>query len=89
MTTNTKREQAASDDSRVWFYSAKQGNMAAFEELVARHTPMIFRVAMHIAGSREDAEDIVQDAFLRAFQHLQQFEERARFHFRLGKNRCC
>ena len=78
MTTNTKREQAASDDSGL-VYSAKQGNMAAFEELVARHTPMIFRVAMHIAGSREDAEDIVQDAFFRAFQHLQQFEERARF----------
>jgi RNA polymerase sigma factor (sigma-70 family) len=49
------------------------------DELTKRHTPMIFRIAMHIAGSREDAEDIVQDAFLKAFLHLQGFEERSRF----------
>ncbi len=59
--------------------SAKEGDMAAFEELVNRHTGMILRVAMHITNSREDAEEAVQDAFLKAFQHLQRFEERARF----------
>jgi len=59
--------------------SAKEGDMAAFEELVNRHTDMILRVAMHITNSREDAEEAVQDAFLKAFQHLQRFEERARF----------
>jgi len=59
--------------------SAKQGDMAAFEELVNRHTDMILRVAMHITNSHEDAEEAVQDAFLKAFQHLQSFEERARF----------
>src|SRR5207248_661290 len=53
--------------------------MAAFEELVKRHTTLIFRVAMHFMNSHEDAEEIVQDAFLKAFQHLQHFEERARF----------
>lgn len=37
--------------------------MAAFEELIKRHTNMIFRVAMHITSSREDAEEVVQDAF--------------------------
>jgi RNA polymerase sigma-70 factor (ECF subfamily) len=40
---------------------------------------MIFRVAMHILSSREDAEEIVQDAFVKAFQHLHCFEERSRF----------
>ena len=59
--------------------SAKEGDMAAFEELVNRHTDMILRVAMHITNSREDAEEAVQDAFLKAFRHLQRFEERARF----------
>lgn len=59
--------------------SAKQGDMAAFEELVNRHTDMILRVAMHITNLREDAEEAAQDAFLKAFQHLQSFEERARF----------
>ena len=60
-------------------HAAKQGDMAAFDELVHRHTPMIFRVVMHITNSREDAEDIVQEAFLKAFQHMQHFEERSRF----------
>jgi len=60
-------------------HTAKDGNVAALEQLIKRHTAMIFRVAMHITNSREDAEDVVQDAFLKAFQHLQHFEERARF----------
>jgi RNA polymerase sigma-70 factor (ECF subfamily) len=75
--TNTKRELGTSDVALV--YSAKQGDMTAFEELIERHTAMIFRIAMNITGSREDAEDVVQDTFLKAFQHLRHFEERARF----------
>jgi RNA polymerase sigma-70 factor, ECF subfamily len=59
--------------------AAKCGDMAAFEQLVTRHTAMVFRVAMHILASREDAEDVIQDAFLRAFQNLSGFEERSRF----------
>jgi RNA polymerase sigma-70 factor (ECF subfamily) len=77
MTTNTKRELGTSDVALV--YSAKQGDMAAFEEHIERHTAMIFRIAVHITGFREDAEDVVQDAFLKAFQNLHRFEERARF----------
>jgi RNA polymerase sigma-70 factor (ECF subfamily) len=53
--------------------------MAAFEELVKRHSMMILRVALHIAGSREDAEDVVQEAFLKAYTHLGDFEERSLF----------
>jgi RNA polymerase sigma-70 factor (ECF subfamily) len=78
MITNTKREFGASEDVAL-VCSAKEGDVAAFEELIKRHTTMIFRIAMHITGSGEDAEDVVQDAFLKAFQHLQHFEERARF----------
>jgi RNA polymerase sigma-70 factor (ECF subfamily) len=74
----TQCELDASDDVAL-VHAAKQGDMAAFEQLVKRHTALIFRVAMHIMASREDVEDIVQDAFLSAFQHLQRFEERARF----------
>jgi RNA polymerase sigma-70 factor, ECF subfamily len=59
--------------------SAKQGDMAAFEKLVTRHTDMILRIATHITNSREDAEDAVQEAFLNAYLHLQHFEERSRF----------
>jgi RNA polymerase sigma-70 factor (ECF subfamily) len=74
----TQHELDASDDVAL-VHAAKQGDMAAFEQLVTRHTAMIFRVAMHILSSREDAEDIVQDAFLKVFQHLHRFEERSRF----------
>jgi len=76
--TKTRGELGASEDVAL-VCSAKQGDMAAFEELTKRHTAMIFRIVMRIAGSREDTEDIVQDALLKAFQHLQDFEERARF----------
>ena len=72
--TKTRLELDTSDDVTL-VDAAKQGDMAAFEQLVARHTAMIFRVAMHIMASREDAEEVVQDAFLKAFQHLQDFED--------------
>ncbi|HET7208981.1 MAG TPA: sigma-70 family RNA polymerase sigma factor [Terriglobales bacterium] len=71
-------ESDAADDVTL-VHAAKQGDMAAFGELVHRHTPLIFRVAMHVLRSREDAEDVVQDAFLKAWQNLPAFEERARF----------
>ena len=76
--TKTQLELGTSDDVTL-VDAAKQGDMAAFEQLVKRHTAMIFRVAMHIMASREDAEEVVQDAFFKAFQHLQDFEGRARF----------
>jgi RNA polymerase sigma-70 factor (ECF subfamily) len=74
-----RQQQIDTSDDVALVHAAKQGEMGAFEQLVERHTAMIFRVAMHIMNSREDAEDIVQDAFLKAFQHLQRFEERSRF----------
>jgi RNA polymerase sigma-70 factor (ECF subfamily) len=77
-TRKTRRELGASEDVSL-VCSAKQGDMVAFDELTKRYSPMIFRIAMRIAGSREDAEDVVQDAFLKAFLHLQGFEERSRF----------
>lgn len=77
-TQKTRRELGASEDVSL-VCSAKQGDMVAFDELTKRYSPMIFRIAMRIAGSREDAEDVVQDAFLKAFLHLQGFEERSRF----------
>ena len=79
MSTRNTQQNSDSRDDVALVHAAKQGDMAAFEELVKRHTAMIFRVAMHIMNSHEDAEEIVQDAFLKAFQHLHTFEERARF----------
>jgi RNA polymerase sigma-70 factor, ECF subfamily len=67
------------DEDLVLVHSAKEGDTSAFEQLIKRHTSTVFRVAMHLTSSREDAEDIVQDAFLKAFRGIQQFEGRARF----------
>ena len=77
-TGETQNHNDTSDDVSL-VHAAKAGDMAAFEELVRRHTTLIFRVAMHTVSSREDAEEVVQDTFLKAFLHLLQFEERARF----------
>jgi len=79
MSDRTTHTVLDTSDDLALVHAAKQGDMAAFEQLVTRHTAMIFRVAMHIMASREDAEEVVQDAFLKAFQHLQDFEGRARF----------
>ena len=76
--TKSKLEISAADDIAL-VHAAKEGDTAAFGELVNRYTQAAFRVAMHILNSREDAEDVVQEAFLSAFQHIDRFEERARF----------
>jgi RNA polymerase sigma-70 factor (ECF subfamily) len=59
--------------------SAKRGDMAAFEELVRRHTKRVFAIARHITRSHQEAEDVSQETFLKAFLHLNAFEEKAQF----------
>ena len=44
--------------------AAKRGDDSAFEELVRRYDRNVFRIAQHITQNREDAEDVVQEAFL-------------------------
>jgi RNA polymerase sigma-70 factor, ECF subfamily len=65
-------------DEAALIRAAKEGDTGAFEQLVRCHTRRVFRVALHIARSHQDAEEITQETFLRAFQHLKRFEERAR-----------
>jgi RNA polymerase sigma-70 factor, ECF subfamily len=60
-------------------HSAKAGEMAAFEELVRRHTKRVFSIAYHITHSRQDAEEVSQETFLKACCHLKDFEEKAQF----------
>src|SRR5882757_5386759 len=59
---------------------AKAGEIGAFEELVRRYDRNVFRIAQHITQNREDAEDVVQDAFLKAYQNLAQFQEQSKFY---------
>jgi RNA polymerase sigma-70 factor, ECF subfamily len=59
--------------------AAKNGNSRAFEILVERYEQRIFFVARRITRTREDAEDVVQQSFQKAFTHLRKFEGRAAF----------
>ena len=66
---------------------AKAGSYSAFEELVNRYEKKIYRLGMNITGNREDAEDVLQDAFLKAFEHLPDFREDSRVNEALMKLR--
>ncbi len=58
---------------------AREGDQAAFQSLVERHSRAVFRVAFRITGRIEDAEDVVQETFLRAYRQIDRFEARANF----------
>jgi RNA polymerase sigma-70 factor, ECF subfamily len=59
---------------------ARQGDLAAFNELVDQYSRKIFRLAKHITQNDEDAEDILQETFLKAFEHLGDFQGQSKFY---------
>src|SRR5256885_11584489 len=58
---------------------ARTGDADAFRLLVERHSRAIFRVAWRMTGNEHDADDVVQETFLRAYRQIDNFEERANF----------
>ena len=60
--------------------AAREGDIGAFEQLLKRYDRNVFRIANHITQNREDAEDVVQDAFLKAYQKLDQFQGNSKFY---------
>ena len=58
---------------------ARSGDADAFRLLVEKHSRVIFRVAYRMTGNEHDADDVVQETFLRAYKQLDSFEERANF----------
>ena len=59
---------------------ARAGDTAAFTELVEKYERKIYRLAKHITQNDEDAEDVLQEAFLKAFSHLDSFEGQSKFY---------
>src|SRR5512146_1520200 len=59
---------------------AREGEMQAFSELVRRYEGKIFRLAQHITQNREDAEDVLQETFMKAYEHLDQFKGDSKFY---------
>ncbi len=70
----------AREDEHLLVAAAKRGDAVAFEELVNRYERKIFRLTMNITRNREDAEDAMQDAFLKSYAHLKDFQEESRFY---------
>jgi RNA polymerase sigma-70 factor (ECF subfamily) len=68
------------EDEPALVAAAKAGDVSAFETLVNRYERKIFRLTQNITQNREDAEDAMQEAFLKAFQHLGEFEGNSRFY---------
>lgn len=66
-------------DDVALVHASKNGDVTAFGELIKRYDRKLLRIAQHLTRNREDAEDAVQEAFLKAFQHLDQFREDAKF----------
>ncbi|MEO7192472.1 MAG: RNA polymerase sigma factor [Vicinamibacterales bacterium] len=76
-------------DDRAVVAQAKSGDQAAFRLLVERHSRSIYRIAFRITGRHEDAEDMVQETFVRAYRQLDRFEARSNFGtwlYRIGFN---
>src|SRR6266849_1747401 len=58
---------------------ARQGDGEAFRALVERHSRSVFRLAFRMTGNEQDAEDVVQETFLRAYKQLSHYESRSSF----------
>jgi RNA polymerase sigma-70 factor (ECF subfamily) len=74
-----KLDEPVSDELKL-VRAAKAGDIGAFEQLVHRYDRNVFRIAQHITQNREDAEDVVQDAFLKAYENLKNFQEQSKFY---------
>jgi RNA polymerase sigma-70 factor, ECF subfamily len=60
-------------------HASKNGDVAAFEQLVKRYDRKLFRIALSVTHNREDSQDAVQEAFLKAYQHLGDFRGDSQF----------
>src|ERR1700728_1792567 len=72
--------QVVKDDEGALVAAAKGGDITAFETLVGRYERKIFRLAQNITQNKEDAEDVMQEAFLKSYQHLDEFQGNSRFY---------
>lgn len=68
------------DDELELVAKARQGDTASFSILLRRYEGKIFRLAMNITQNREDAEDVLQESFLKAYEHLDQFLGNSKFY---------
>jgi RNA polymerase sigma-70 factor (ECF subfamily) len=79
------------NDDGLLAVRAAEGDEAAFESLVRRHSPVMLRLATRLLGDRTEAEDAVQDSFVSAWRKLPEFRGESAFRtwiYRIVTNRC-
>lgn len=82
---------AAAETRSLLIHAARSGDVRAFAELVDTYYARCLRFALHMLSSRDDAEEAVQDTFIRVYRALPKYEEREAFEpwlFRILANRC-
>src|SRR5215470_13107764 len=87
--TSGQQAERANDSSLV--REAQRGDKAAFEELVRRYDRAVLRLALHLTGSEQDAQDIYQEAFLKAYRNVGNFRFECSFYtwiYRIVTNLC-
>lgn len=91
---NPRGPMASSSLSRLddtLIREAQRGNHAAFEELVRQYDQQVLRLALHLTGSEADAQDIYQEAFLKAYRNVGNFRFECSFYtwmYRIVTNLC-
>ena len=76
---NANSTQFAASNDLDLVHASKKGDVDAFEQLVKRYDQRLFRIAQSITHNREDSQDAVQEAFLKAYQNLGAFREDSQF----------
>ncbi|WNG52506.1 sigma-70 family RNA polymerase sigma factor [Archangium minus] len=87
----TGESDDASREERLLLARLRRGDPEAFEALVRAHQDRLYDFCVRMLGDREEANDLVQDIFVSAHQHLAKFREDSRLStwlFRIGKNHC-
>jgi len=66
-------------DDNFYIEKVLNGDSSSYAALVAKHKNLVFSIALKILNNREDAEEIAQDAFVKAYQSLRSFEKKSKF----------
>ena len=78
-------------DERALVIQSQNGDQEAFETLVQQNQRMIHSLCYRMTGSLEDGDDLAQQTFIQAYQHLQAFRTESRFSswvYRIALNQC-